>query len=62
MGTGAADIIDLVHHYRESHALNAVGIVGWGTGGLIATKALEASLAFGAAVTFCAPIGSIDWQ
>ena len=60
--TGAADLVDVVHAYRARHALRSVGILGWGVGGLLAVKALESSLTFGAAMSLCAPIGSSEWQ
>ena len=60
--TGAADLVDVVHAYRERHTVRAVGLLGWGVGGLLAVKALESSFTFGAAMSCCAPIGSAEWQ
>lgn len=56
------DLIETVALFRESHSVGSVGIMGWGAGGLIATRALEAAPAFDAALAFCAPIGSAAWQ
>ena len=57
------DLTDALMAFRARRGPpSGVGLLGWGVGGLIATRALEASPPYGAACVICAPIGSIASQ
>ena len=58
-----ADLADASLCFRRRFGPpSGVGLLGWGVGGLVATRALEASPPFGGACVACAPIGSTGWQ
>ena len=57
------DLTDALMAFRARRGPpGGVGLLGWGVGGLIATRALEASPPYGAACVICAPIGSTASQ
>ena len=57
------DLTDALMAFRARRGPpSGVGLLGWGVGGLIATRALEASPPYGAACVICAPIGSTASQ
>ena len=57
------DLTDALMAFRARRGPpSGVGLLGWGLGGLIATRALEASPPYGAACVICAPIGSTASQ
>ena len=59
----SADLADASLCFRRRFGPpSGVGLLGWGVGGLVATRALEASPPFGGACVACAPIGSTGWQ
>ncbi len=61
--TATDDLTDALFAFRTRRGPpSGVGLLGWGVGGLIATRALEASPPYGAACVVCAPIGSVAAQ
>lgn len=61
--TASDDLSDALMAFRTRRGPpSGVGLLGWGVGGLIATRALESSPPYGAACVICAPIGSTASQ
>ena len=61
--TASDDLTDALMAFRTRHGPpSGVGLLGWGVGGLIATRALEVSPPYGGACVICAPIGSTASQ